>query len=197
MPLADILMSPARVFHAPAGEAIPNENSVGYGQAWGGNWVDVGMTSAPLALKYKRNVFEFDVEQTTLPVKGLITGESMEASTELAEATGANLLLAFGGTLTTTPAGASQVAKEVLEAGGSVALPVLAWGFEGMYQTDAGTQYPVRVIFFRGSSELNGDLKFSKKAAVGLGLTIKAWADTAKVAGKQLLQIIKVTGPHT
>jgi hypothetical protein len=197
MPIADILMSPAKIYHAPVGEALPNENSVGYGAAWGGNWVDVGMTSLPLGLKYERTVTEVEVEQVTLAVKGIIGGEKASLETKLAEFTAANLQLAFGGTVTTTPAGPAQVAKEELVAGGSIALPILAWGFEGVYQTDAGVQFPVRIFIWRGSSVLNGNLQFSKKEAVGIPLTITAWGDSTKPSGQQIIKIQKVTAPHT
>ena len=195
MAVADILITPARVMYAATGSAEPDENNVGYGAAWGGNWINVGYTTAPLALNYERELFELEVEQVTLPIKGLITKETAMAETTLAELTAANLRLAFGGTVTTTAAAVGQVAMEELEAGGAITLPVYAWGFEGLYQTDAGAQYPVRVFIFRGSAVLNGGLVFSKKAAVGIPLQITAWADTTRIAGKQILKIQKVTGP--
>ena len=195
MPVADILITPARVMYAATGSAEPDENNVGYGAAWGGNWINVGYTTAPLALNYERELFELEVEQVTLPIKGIITKETVMAETKLAEMTAGNLRLAFGGTVTTTAAAVGQVAMEELEAGGSVVLPVYCWGFEGLYQTDAGAQYPVRVFIWRGSAVLNGSLEFSKKDAVGIPLQITAWADTTKVIGKQILKIQKITGP--
>lgn len=197
MAIADILMSPARIFYAPTGEAEPDENTVAYGAAWGGNWVNLGYTTAPLTVNYNRELFELEVEQITLAVKGIITKETVQLETTLGEFTGTNLLLAFGGTVTTTAAGVAQVPMVELEAGGAVTLPVYAFGFEGLYQTDAGAQYPVRWFIWRGSSVLNGNLEFSKKAAVGIPLQITAWADTSKVSGKQILKVQKVTGTHT
>ena len=149
----------------------------------------------PLTVNYERELFELEVEQVTLPIKGIITKETVMAETTLGELTAANLRLAFGGTVTTTAAAVGQVAMEELEAGGATTLPVYTWGFEGLYQTDAGAQYPVRVFIWRGSAVLNGGLEFSKKAAVGIPLQITAWADTTKVAGKQIIKLQKVTGP--
>ena len=40
--VADLIVGPARVFYAPVGEALPDESSIGYGDAWGGNWTEVG-----------------------------------------------------------------------------------------------------------------------------------------------------------
>lgn len=197
MPIADILLSPAKVYHAPTGTAAPNENTVAYGAAWGGGWIDVGYTTAPLSIKYSRDLFELEVEQITLPVKSQVNKESLQAETTLAEFTGANLKLAFGGTASTTAAGPAQAPKEELVSGGDPVLPVESWGFEGVYQTDAGAKYPVRVFIWRGSSVLNGSLEFSKKAAVGLPIQITAWADTSKAIGEQLWKVQKVTGTHT
>ena len=140
--------------------------------------------SAPLTVNYERELFELEVEQVTMPIKGIVTKETVMAETTLGEMTAANLRLAFGGTVTTTAAAVGQVAMEELEAGGATTLPVYAWGFEGLYQTDAGAQYPVRVFIWRGSAVLNGGLEFSKKAAVGIPLQITAWADTTKVVGE-------------
>lgn len=196
MAVADILISPARVFYAPTGEGLPDENSVAYGAAWGGGWVNVGYTLTPLSIKYQRDTFELEVEQVTISVVERILKDNVTFETTLAEMSASNLALAFGGTVTTTPAGLLQVPKEELEMGGSTALPVYAWGFEGVYQTDAGAQYPVRWFVFRGTAVLNGNIEFSKKAAAGIPLQVKPKADTSKAVGKQMLKFQKVTGTH-
>jgi hypothetical protein len=197
MAIADILMSPAKVYHAPAGEALPSENSVAYGVAWGGNWVDVGYTVAPLTINFERSLYGLEVEQALTEVANIPDKESLTAETTLAELTAANLLVAFGGTLTQTPAGAAQVAKDEVEVGGTARATVYAWGFEGLYQTDAGAQFPVRFFVFRATATVNGNLEFSKKKEVGVPLQIKALADVGKVVGKQLFKWQRVTAPHT
>ena len=198
MAVADILLSPATVWHAPVGEALPSENSIGYGVAWGGNWVNCGYTSAPLTITYKRATYEVKSEQVPNVLKELVTAEDLTLDTTLIEATGSNLQLAFNGsTLTETPAGGAQVAKTEIEAGGATSVDQLAWGFEGYYQSSAGVKYPVRVFVFIGSPTLNGNLTFARNKELGIGLTIKAYLDVGKTVGKGLLKIEKVYAPHT
>ena len=197
MAVADILLSPARIFKAPIGEALPNPNSVAYGGTWGGNWVDIGYTLTPITVGYSQDLFKLEVEQITLPVKGLVTMEEVTIETTLAEITAANLTLAFGGSVATTAAGTGQVALEQLTSGGSSSISYYAWGLEGLYIDSSNNQLPVRILIYRGSATLNGSLTFSKKAAVGIPLTINAWADTTKAVGAQLWAFQKTTAPHT
>ncbi len=197
MSVSDILMSPAKIYYAPTGTALPNPNSVGYGTAWGGSWVDLGYTLTPITVGYKQDTFQLEVEQITLPVKGLITKEEVSIETTLAEISAANMALAFGGQVGTTGAGTSQVALEELKSGGSSSITYYAWGLEGLYVDSSNNQLPVRILIYRGSATLNGNLTFSKKQAVGIPLQIMAWADTTKTAGQQLWAFQKTTAPHS
>lgn len=197
MAVADILMSPAKIYFAVTGTALPNPNSVAYNAAWGGAWSDLGYTLTPITVGYSQDLFKLEVEQITLPVKGMVTTEEVKIETTLAEITAANLLLAFGGAVATTAAGTAQVALEELKSGGSPDISYYAWGLEGLYVTAANVSLPVRILIYRGSAVLNGALTFSKKEAVGIPLQITAWADTTKAAGQQLWQFQKTTAPHT
>jgi len=51
MPVADILLTPASIWYAPVGEALPADN-VAYGADWAGNWENLGYTTAPLSMAY-------------------------------------------------------------------------------------------------------------------------------------------------
>ncbi len=197
MAVADILLSPAKIYYAAVGTALPNPNSIGYGTAWGGSWSDLGYTLTPISVGYSQEIFKLEVEQVTLPVKGLITMEEVTIETTLAEITAANMLLAFGGAVTTTAAGTAQVALEELKSGGSSSITYYAWGLEGLYVDSSNNQLPVRMLIYRGSAVLNGSLNFSKREAVGIPLQITAWADTTKTAGQQLWTFQKTTAPHT
>lgn len=197
MAVADILMSPAKIYYAAVGTALPNPNSVPYGTAWGGTWADLGYTLTPIEVGYSQDLFKLEVEQITLPIKGLITMEEVTIETTLAEITAVNMLLAFGGAVTTTAAGTSQVALEELKSGGNSSINYYAWGLEGLYVDSLNNQLPVRILIYRGSAVLNGNLSFSKKAPVGLPLQITAWADTTKALGAQLWTFQKTTAPHT
>lgn len=197
MAVADILISPASLYHAPVGEAFPDETSIAYGDAWGGNWVNVGYTLQPLSVGYNQERFDLEVEQVSSPVKSTITKEEITFETVLAEFTGANMQLIFGGALTTTAAGAGQRGFQELKAGGRVDIDEYTWGFEGLYKDAANAQFPVRVFIYRGSATLNGQLTFAKGAGVGIPIQIKALADTSKAVGQQIMVIHKVTAAAT
>jgi hypothetical protein len=197
MAVADILQSPARIFYAAVGTALPNPNSVGYGAAWTAPWVDLGYTLNPITVSYNKEIFKLMVEQVTLPIAGTTTDEEVMIETTLAEITAANLMLAFGGSIGTTAAGTAQVALEELKSGGSSALTYYAWGIEGLYVNASNVQLPVRILIYRGSAVLNGNMQFAKAAAVGIPLQITAWADTTKTAGQQLWTFQKTTAPKT
>jgi len=197
MAVADILMSPAKIYFAVTGTALPDPNTIGYGTAWGGVWSDLGYTLTPITVGYSQDLFKLGVEQITLPLKGMITTEEVKIETTLAEITAANLLLAFGGAVATTAAGTAQVALEELKSGGSPNISYYAWGLEGLYTTAANVSLPVRILIYRGSAVLNGSLTFSKKEAVGIPLSITAWADTTKAVGAQLWQFQKTTAVKT
>jgi hypothetical protein len=197
MAVTDILITPARIWKSPVAEALPDETSVVYGGTWGGNWVDVGYTLQPLTMSYDRTLFELEVEQVTGIVKRRVTKEMAMFETVLAEATPTNLQLAIGGTVTTTAAGASQVAFQDLDVGGDIQLDELQWGFEGFYENTAGAQFPVRIFVYKATTILNGQLTFAKAAAAGVPIQISAEADTGKSVGANLLKIQRVTAVAT
>lgn len=197
MAVTDILVTPATIYYAPVGETLPDETSVGYGDAWGGNWVDLGYTLEPVSLSYETETFELEVEQITLPVRRVRTKETVMIETSLAEMTATNLALVVDGTATTTAAGVGQVGFDEILAGGSVDLSEYAWGFEGFRVTAANVRLPVRVFLYRGQAVLNGQLTFAKGAGVGIPIQIKALPDTTQDPGEQILVIHNVTAVAT
>ena len=148
MAVTDILVTPATIYYAPVGEALPDESSIDYGEAWGGNWTNLGYPLEPVALSYETETFELEVEQITLPVRRVRTKETVMIETSLAEMTGANLALVVDGTVTTTAAGVGQVGFDEILAGGSVDLSEYAWGFEGFRGTSANVRLPVRMFLY-------------------------------------------------
>lgn len=197
MAVTDILITPATVYNAPVGEALPDESTIDYGEAWGGNWVNVGYTLQPLTMGVDRTLFELMVEQVTGAVKRRVTDEKIDFETVLAEATPTNIKLGTGGTLTTTAAGASQVAYQELKVGGAVTLEELAWGFEGFYENAAGVLFPLRIFAYKANAILNGRLTLAKNAAVGVPLSISCLNDTGKTVGQQKISIQRVTAVAT
>lgn len=192
MAIKDILLTPATIWYAPVGETPPDPNAVGYGDEWGGNWVNLGYTTSPLAISVNRETYEVSVEQLAVPVKELVTGESATFETTLAEFTGDNMLLAFGGELTETVPGVDQVGMTELETGGETTLQVYAFGFEGLHQDDLNNKFPVRIFVYRANPVLNGQLQFAKNKEAGIPLQIKAKPDTDKPVGTQMYKIQKV-----
>lgn len=193
MAVTDILVTPAKIYRAPVGTALPDETTVAYGASWGASWTDLGYTLEPVSLSYESETFKLMVEQLTAPVRSVRQEENVAIETVLAEITGANLNMVMDGTLTTVAAGAGQTGFDTVEAGGSPSISEYAWGFEGYRLAASNAKLPVRVFIFRGVAVLNGQLTFAKSAGVGIPLRIEALPDTAKVAGKQLLVIHNVT----
>lgn len=192
MAVSDILLAPASIWYAPVGEDLPAD-SVAKGTAWGGDWESLGYTLEPLTVNYSRETMKVFVEQVTAAVKEKKTSEELTLETTLAEFTGTNLELAFGGTATDTPAAAAQVGKTEHVMGGDTDIPVFAFGFEGAYEDDDGNEFPVRILLYRGKPTLGGELQFAKAAPTGLALRVEAEADTTKAVGEQLMKIQKVT----
>jgi hypothetical protein len=199
MAVADILVSPVNIYYAPYGATIPDETTIDFDEAWGGTWVNLGYTVAPLTMQWDEEVFELEVEQLTNPVKGMKTKEGLVFETTLAELTAANLRLALGSTSTisTTAAGAGQKGYSQFAFGGEVNLPVYAFGFEGFTLDANNNKLPKRIFVYRASFSLGGSLEFSKRAAAGIPLKIRAWADTTQAVGAQLAIFQSVTAIAT
>lgn len=195
--VADLIVGPARVFYAPTGTALPDENAIDYGDAWGGAWVELGTTKTPVTAKIEIERGEAMVEQSTLVLKRWIKSEKLAIETVIAELSTAHLALLMEGTETTTAAGAGQVAMKELEVGNTNIMTARAWGFEGLYRTDAGVNFPIRLFVYRANSVINGDLEFGKADYTGMPLRIEALGDVSKADGKQLFMLQKVTAAAT
>lgn len=194
---ADLIMGPVVVWRAPVGETAPDENSVAYGVAWGGNWVTFGYTKAPLSWLPEFETFEAFVQEFLEPVKRRRILAKVTLETTLAQLTADNVAMTTGGTVTDTAAGAAQVQKEELEAGNNAVMTEYAWGFEGEYRKDDGTQFPIRFFLWKGTAVLSGALEFGKTEYPGIPLRIEGLADASKSAGKTMFKLQKVLAPHT
>lgn len=196
MAVGDILIAPATVYRAPYGEALPSGDTIDYGEAWGGNWVNVGYTLTPVSVGWTQELFELEVEQETTPVISLRVKQEAMIETTLAELTGANLNLVLDGVLTTVVAGAGVRGKETVKAGGKTSITNYAWGFEGFFKLDT-VQLPVRVFLYKATANLNGQLQFGKRVAAGIPLQVKGLTDTTKTAGQRVIEIQKITAKAT
>ena len=159
----NILRSNALAYYAPEGEAVPDETTVAAGAAWGGNWARFGYTAAPLPLTLNEERGVVAVEEELMPIDQFGINLTPTLTTELAELTADYLALLFGGTVSTTAAGASQKGYEELGINPTGLITKYAFGFEGSYINADGDTEPVRVFAQRATFKINGDLVFSKK----------------------------------
>ena len=199
--VTNLIKTGAVVWVAPVAEANPDETTVDFGDAWGGNWARVGYTKEQLALAYESEEFDLAVEEVLAPVKRFRIGEGLTLETILAEVTAEYLQLAAGNqtTVSTTGAGAGQYGYEETGLGGVVALTEKKWGFEGLLVDSAGADQPIRVFVHKATAMLNGALEFSKKSSdyPGIPIQLKALADTSQSVGKELLVWQRVTAEKT
>lgn len=193
MAKSDILVSPARIFYAPIGEAKPDETTVAAGAAWGGNWTDLGYTLEPVSLNLETETFDLMVQQSIVPVRTLRTAVNASIETTLAELSGANLALVLDGTKTTTAAGASQKGFDsIVVDGEKTDISMYQFGIEGVRVHSTNARLPVRV-FLEGSISMSGAIEFSKDSGAGIPVMIKAIADS----NGDVLTVHNVTAPAT
>lgn len=196
--VTNLLVGPAWLYFAPVGESEPDETTIGVGTAWGGNWERMGYTKEGAAALYEFETAEADVQELLTAAKRWKTAEKMSVETVLAELIADNLVLAVGaGTVSTTSAGASQVAFEELQVGGVRLIDEYAVGLEGTYTDASGNNHPVRIFIHRAQILINGPHEFAKDGQPGIPVKVDALADTSKSAGNQLFKFQRVTAPTT
>ena len=188
--VTNIVHSGAVLWVADSGETIPDETTIGYGTAWGGNWARVGYTKAPLTLAYTSEEVEIEVEEELAAVKRRRIREALTLETVLAELIAGSLQLAASNqdTVTTTAAGASQVGYEETGLGGESVLTEKTWGIECLHIDSSGNEHPLRIFVHIGTAMVNGNLEFSAKGSdyPGIPIQIKALADTSQSEGQKL-----------
>jgi hypothetical protein len=191
----NIIASPATIWYAPVGEALPNASSIAAGAAWGGNWKELGYTLEPVAIKVDTSTFELMVQQLLVPVRRLRTQTAIVLSTKLAEFTGDNLKLVTDGTLTVQTPTASLVGMDTVTVDASKTdMSLYAFGIEGVRVHSTNARLPVRLFVPRASLALKGDIAFANNAGVGLAVEITALAD---VSASTVLTIHNVTAPKS
>jgi hypothetical protein len=192
---ANILITGARVLYAPAGTAFPDD-TLAFGAAWP-SWTEVGYTLAPFQLSYRFDVVEVMTQQTNAPVKRRRRSETVSFQTSLGEHTAQNLALAMAGVASSTPAGVGQPGKEEFSVGGDASLPTQKWGAEGVYESDAGEKFPVRVFIHQGTASEGGDLGYDRENPTGIPLSIGVLADFAQPVGRQLFVVQRILAAAT
>lgn len=195
--VADIIVSPARVWIAPAGTALPDETTVGLGASWGGSWIDLGPTGTAVTLGYKQEEYEVKAQQFTGVLARYVVGEEYMIETTLLQLTPSDLAKMINGTVATTAAGTAQRGYDEIIAGGEFTLTEYVVGFEGRKRTTTGAEYPVRGFLPKATIKLNGNLEFAKAKETGIPFQAKALVDTSAAEGAQLFKMHRVTAPAT
>lgn len=195
MAVSDIIISPAKLYWANVGTALPDETSVAYDGTWS-SWNYLGTTLEPVKLTYNRETFELEVQQALSPLKHKVTKEVASIETILAEVSASALAIVMGGTSGATAAGSGQKGYFTVEAGGDGELIEYAWGFEG-YSVINNVKQPTRWFFYRGVATPTGEVSFAKAEPAGLGIRIDAHPDTTLAIGKQLWVMHRVTAAAT
>ena len=165
---------------ATLGGAAPDVDTVLAGDAWGGTWVRMGATQAPLTMLYEDERAEINVEENLAPVFRYKTSESMVLETVLAEFDVDYLALATEGTVSVDAGAGATIAYDELPVGNRSLLTMYQFGFEGIQPQSDGALWPVRVIVFRANIKIGGELTFSKREDdyTGVPITIEALAPT-------------------
>lgn len=199
--VTQLIKSGAIVYQAPVAEGIPAITTVTYGTAWGGNWVRLGYTKAPLAVSYESDELDLEVEEVLAAIGRVRVGEKLSVETTLAELTDTYLQVAAAEAMaiTTVAAGVGTAGYERTGLGGTSTLAMHAWGVEGRYVDSAGSNLPIRLYIWKATGHLNGKLEFSWKTKeyTGIPLQILALADPTQATGEQLVRIDRVTAAAT
>ena len=196
MAVADVIAGPITLWKSPVAEAVPDDDVIA-GAAWGGNWVEVGYTEAPLSSNYDFVELELKSEQELAVMKRRKSAESLVMETVLLELTASKLAIVTSGTANTTAAAAAQVGKDELLVGGEYQIDEAQWGFEGTFTDSSGNSFPVRAFVWKATAKLNAAQEYSSTAWVGIPIQIKALVDTSKAVGQKLWKWQRVTAAAT
>jgi len=181
-----VLPAPVRVYIGPESTAAP-ANSISKGTAWGGSWVEVGLTEGGATLKTEVEKYEVMVDQYNAPVKDFITKQTAQITFAVAESTLTQLKQAIGfGTVT------SGSTESTLGVAATDGIPTYyAVGFE-IYAPGAtsSNSWYRRVIIWKGSPQAGVELKGEKGDKLMVSYEVNALVDTTQSASEQLFKII-------
>jgi len=179
---ANILKTGARIWFAPfvvaSVEPLPDETTVVYNASWAGNWGRISYTDEPVKLTKTDERMQVKVEEFLTELDEWRIGFMGEFTTVLSEVTADIYAMLFGGTVSTTTAGASQKGYEELNIDPSSYVDKYTFGLEG-FRMVAGVQQPVRWWIPKGTVRLNGESEYSQKTDtyVKLPVLFKALKD--------------------
>jgi len=196
MAVSDLIVTPCRVLYSAVGLTLPAD-TLAAGGAWPSGWTEVAYTDSELSVKHVREKVEADIQESLTPITRAIGKETYEIETSLAEFLPANMVLATGGAYSATPASSGVAGKDEIVGGDDATIDERQWGFEGSYVTAAGYTEPIRLIIWKGVSDVGVELKFGKKTATGIPFKVSANPDMGKARGQRLFKLTKITAPAT
>ncbi len=193
----NILIGPGKVYRATPVEDLPDESSVAYGAAWGGNWTEMGllMTGSGVQMRHGSTMYDVKADGILLPLKRVPTSREIAFAFTLLEYTPENLQLVFpDSTLTETAAAAGQKAFADLKIGSGQDNPPYTVGIEAFRQDADGNKQPVRWRVYESSIEQDGETPFQQGAASMLPIVCHALHCDEEM---QVAQLHYVTAPGT
>lgn len=198
----DILIGPGKLYRAPLAEANPDESTVAYDAAWGGNWANMGefLEGSPIVLSINEEFTDVYTEQSTSAKNSVRTRRTVMIKGTLAEHSVANMAVMLQATAeNTAAAGGGQKGFSEIPFGDGADVTFYKWGIEATRKDSNGTQQPVRWFLNKGRIRLAGDLNYAKQNPTGVPFEILILGDSTQSDGEELgvLQIVTAAATAT
>jgi len=198
--MGDVLLGPGHLWRGPVGEPNPDESTVGFGDAWGGNWVDVGdfPEGSPVSISLAEEIYKVYSEQLTVTLGVTRTRREALITGSLLELTLANWAVALQGTAVTTAAsGGGQKGYTEIPFGAQADVTLYKWGVEALRVDDANVNQPIRWFFHKGIFRMTGEVAYAKTKESALAFEISIIGDLTQLANEELGILQYVTGAAT
>jgi hypothetical protein len=133
--VTNILVGHAKLWIAPLGTTMPDDDALAVGAAWPAGWVYGGYTTEGAKAGYSQDKLDVEIQEALAPVDRRVAGEEFALETMLAEFIVTNLDIAWGsvGAVSTVAAGVGVTGKDILKQGGKATLTKKMIGLEGSY----------------------------------------------------------------
>lgn len=159
-------------------------DTISYGTAWGGTFVDNGYTTGGLHFNLNLTRGEIRVDQEFDPILRPVTNRTFTMTTSLAEMTPANIQLASGmGTLTTVAATSGVRGHNDLSIDSTVNDVFTSFGFDIKQPDDEA----FRILVYKGIATGNPNPAFTPDNAAAIALEISALVDTSTTPSRVAL----------
>lgn len=189
------LIGPGKLYRAAVGEANPDESTVAWDAAWGGNWVDMGdfPEGSPLTVSIPEEIYKGYSERSTVAQvvsrtrrEPMIKGSLFDHSPDNLE------ILLQADRDTTAAAGGGQKGFDELSISDQANVTLYKWGVEALLVDDDGNNQPIRWLFHKGFIRLTGDLAYAKTKETAIPFEITVLGDSSQAATQRIgvLQII-------